>query len=124
MSRTSSVRRCRRGLRRRGSAGRTRFEPRPPAYERRGVARALLEAADVDVVRLPDEVGAALPVPDDLADESLEIVAGLIERPALGSDLRLLEAVDHPSGGLLDLGVLLAKTPHVPGEPGRALEDL
>ena len=52
---------------------------------------ALLGAADVDVVRLPDEVGAFLSMAHDRADQALEVVACLVERPRLGVDLAGLE---------------------------------
>ena len=70
----------------------------------------LLGSADVQVVRLPDEVGPFLAVPDHLADESLQVVAGVVERPGEPADLDLFEPREHLADGVRDVGVLVAQT--------------
>ena len=61
---------------------------------------------------------------DHLTDEALQIVASLVERPAIGADLRLLEPFDHPRRCRLDLRVLLAQAPDVARQPRCPLQDL
>src|SRR3954447_19667780 len=94
------------------------------AYRPARGAPVLLEAADVHVVRLPHEVGTALPVPDHRSDEPLEVVACLIERPAVAADLGVLATLEVRGDALPDLRVLVAESAHVAGEAWRPIEDL
>jgi hypothetical protein len=71
-------------------------------------SRALLDAADVHVVSLPDEVGSPLTVSDHRAHEPLEVVPRALEGPRVLADLHLLEPGDRVVDLLDDLGVLLA----------------
>src|SRR5262245_9527524 len=84
----------------------------------------LLDAADVHVVRLPDQVGATLTVSDHRAHEPLEVVAGLFERPRFHPDIDLLEAGDRLLDLLDDLRVLLTEPSDVALEPWGTLQDL
>src|SRR6476620_9605897 len=80
----------------------------PGAYPPARAAPVLVEAADVDVVRLPHQVGAALAVPDHRPDEALEVVASLIQWPPLAADLGLLETLEVGRDARADLRVLVA----------------
>ena len=87
------------------------------------VLQGLLGSADVDVVRLPDEVGAFLPVTHDRADQPLQVVSGLVDRPRR-VDLARLESREQLRDRLRDRRVLVLQTRDRPHHARSALLDL
>ena len=75
--------------------GRVQLAERDAHHDRKPTRRdaqnpwrgALLGSADVDVVRLPHEVGAFLPMTHDCADQALEVIPCVVRRPGVALDL-------------------------------------
>ena len=96
-----------------------------PSARARTAGRRATRPADVEVVRLPDEVGAALAVPDHRADEALEVVARLFERPRVGSrsSCRPACAIIFAMPAVIS-GCSSRRRRTLPASRGRPLEDL
>ena len=80
----------------------------PHARQRRRLRAELLDPADVEVVRLPDEIGSELPMANDLAEQALQVVPGLIQRPCR-SDRRRLQLREQRLRSVAQDGMLLAQ---------------